>query len=70
MKKSKKKEKPLTPIDLLKLEIAKEIGLLEKVEKAGWKGLTAGEAGRIGGLMSRRLKNSKMQQNKISVGNN
>ncbi len=38
----------------LKYEIADELGLLEKVERLGWRGLTARESGRIGGLMGRR----------------
>ncbi len=40
----------------LKLEIAKELGLLEKVQKEGWKSLSAKETGRIGGLISKRRK--------------
>lgn len=38
----------------MKLEIAEELGLLEKVERLGWKGLTSRESGRIGGIMGRR----------------
>ncbi|WP_405725882.1 small, acid-soluble spore protein, alpha/beta type [Anaerotignum sp.] len=38
----------------MKMEIAEELGLMEKVEQLGWKGLTSRESGRIGGLMSRR----------------
>lgn len=38
----------------MKMEIAEELGLMEKVEQFGWKGLTSRESGRIGGLMSRR----------------
>ena len=37
----------------LKLEIAEELGLMDKVEKGGWKSLTAKESGRIGGLMTK-----------------
>ncbi|NLK68482.1 MAG: small, acid-soluble spore protein, alpha/beta type [Clostridiaceae bacterium] len=40
----------------LKLEIAKELGLLEKVQKEGWKSLSAKETGRIGGLLSKKKK--------------
>ncbi|MGI6049775.1 MAG: small, acid-soluble spore protein, alpha/beta type [Acetivibrionales bacterium] len=40
----------------LKLEIAKELGLLEKIEAGGWKSLSAKETGRIGGLLSRKKK--------------
>ena len=55
---SKKKEKidlnNLAPEEELKYEIAKELGLLDKVMEQGWKALTAKETGRIGGLMTRR----------------
>lgn len=54
-----KKAKELTPDDLMKLEIAKEIGLMDKVEKLGWGGLTAKETGRIGGLMTAKKKQRK-----------
>jgi len=40
----------------LKLEIAKELGLLEKIEAGGWKSRSAKETGRIGGLLSRKKK--------------
>ncbi len=51
-----KKTKALTPHDLLKIEIAKELGLWEKIEEYGWAELTAVESGRIGGLMTRRAR--------------
>ena len=54
-----KKKKELTEHDVMKLEIAKEIGLLEKVEELGWGGLTAKETGRIGGIMTARKKKRK-----------
>lgn len=53
---SKKIEKKYDPLEQLKLEIAEEIGLLEKVKKVGWGGLSAAESGRIGGLMNKRLR--------------
>lgn len=40
----------------LKYEIAEELGLLDKVEQVGWKGLTAKESGRIGGIMGKKKK--------------
>lgn len=40
----------------LKLEIAEELGLAEKIRQGGWGELNAVEAGRIGGLLARRLK--------------
>lgn len=40
----------------MKLEIVEELGLMEKVQSEGWSGLTAAESGRVGGLMTQRLK--------------
>lgn len=55
----KKKEKKLTQDDILKMEIAREIGLMDKVDLLGWGGLTAKETGRIGGLMTAKKKKRK-----------
>ncbi|HOQ17550.1 MAG: small, acid-soluble spore protein, alpha/beta type [Epulopiscium sp.] len=52
----------MTEDEKLKYEIASELGLLEKVEKEGWKSLTAKETGRIGGLMTKRKKEITKQQ--------
>ncbi len=62
MKEKKKKE--LTQNDIMKLEIAQEIGLMDKVEKLGWGGLTAKETGRIGGIMTAKKKKGKLQDAK------
>ena len=56
---SNKKEKKidlnnLTPEEVMKYEIAGELGLLDKVLDNGWKTLTAKETGRIGGLVTKR----------------
>ena len=56
--KNKKKKEP-TINDIMKMEIAEELGLTEKVEKLGWGGLTAKETGRIGGLMTAKKKKRK-----------
>ena len=56
-KKSKKKEP--TANDIMKMEIAEELGLTDKVQKLGWGGLTAKETGRIGGLMTAKKKKRK-----------
>lgn len=45
--------------EMLKYEIASELGLAEKVLKLGWKGLSAKETGKIGGLVSKRKKSMK-----------
>lgn len=49
--------------DMLKYEIAEELGLLDKVKKGGWKSLTAKESGRIGGLVSKRKKQKRGNEN-------
>jgi small acid-soluble spore protein F (minor alpha/beta-type SASP) len=53
------KKKELSPkeklAEKLKYEIAEELGLLEKVEAVGWKGLTSRESGRIGGILGNRM---------------
>lgn len=51
-----KEEKIVTDDDLLKYEIAEELGLIDKVRTQGWKSLTAKESGKIGGLMTKRKK--------------
>ena len=55
-KKDKIKDKPLSRHDLLKYEIAEELGLMDKIDHLGWKALTAKESGRIGGILARRKK--------------
>ena len=47
----------------LKYEIASELGLKDKVDKYGWAGLTAGETGRIGGVMNKKKKELNMPKN-------
>jgi small acid-soluble spore protein F (minor alpha/beta-type SASP) len=61
-KKSKKK-KIETPDDIMKYEIANELGLMDKINQVGWGGLTAKESGRIGGLMTVRKRNMKSKKN-------
>ncbi|WP_297132018.1 small, acid-soluble spore protein, alpha/beta type [Terrisporobacter sp.] len=58
-KKNEKRVKPLTNDDIMKYEIAQELGLLDKVDEKGWAGLTAKEAGRIGGILTSRKKQLK-----------
>lgn len=52
----KPKKEPDTPMNRLKWEVARELGLYEKAKRGGWGTLTAAETGRIGGLMTKRLK--------------
>lgn len=57
-----KKEKPIvfeemTKEELMKYEIAEELGLLDKVMTEGWRSLSSKETGRIGGLLAKRKRN-------------
>lgn len=54
-----KKKKPiileeLTKEELMKYEIAEELGLLDKVMTEGWRALSSKETGRIGGLLAKK----------------
>ena len=53
----------LKPDELMKYEIAKELGLFEKVMDSGWKSLSAKETGRIGGLITKK----KRERNKVCL---
>ena len=59
---TKKKEKPMTEQEKLKYEIAEELGLLDKVKESGWKSLTSRESGRIGGIMTKRKRETKKKE--------
>ncbi len=52
----------LTQEEALKYEIAKELGLLERVMENGWKSLSAKETGRVGGLMTKRRREMKNRE--------
>ncbi len=49
----------------VKYEIARELGLIEKVMKDGWKSLTPKETGRIGGLVNKRRKTQIQESQQI-----
>lgn len=62
-----KKKKPivleeLSAEELVKYEIAKELGLFDRVMESGWGSLSAKETGRIGGILARRRKQEKQQE--------
>jgi hypothetical protein len=61
---SRKKQKTEADIlrDKLKLEIAAELGLLEKISINGWGGLSAAEAGKIGGVLAGRVKHDTARE--------
>ena len=59
-----KKKKPIVlseikPEEQKKYEIAKELGLLDRVLKDGWQSLSAKETGKIGGMLSSQTKKKK-----------
>ena len=63
---NKKKEIDLSkvkPEEMMKYEIAKELGLFDQVMKEGWGSLSAKETGRIGGLVTRRRKAMEQKEN-------
>lgn len=57
---SKKKKKPviMSEKDILKMEIAKELGVWDQVEREGWNSLSNAICGKVGGIMSRRLRDA------------
>ncbi|MBP3609659.1 MAG: small, acid-soluble spore protein, alpha/beta type [Lachnospiraceae bacterium] len=62
-----KKRKPIVlsevkPEEMRKYEIAKELGLLDKVLSEGWQSLSAKETGKIGGMLSRQAREAKNGQ--------
>ncbi|MGL4363366.1 MAG: small, acid-soluble spore protein, alpha/beta type [Cellulosilyticaceae bacterium] len=52
----------LSPDQQLKLEIAEELGLLDKIQEGGWKNLTPKETGRIGGMMTKKKREMKANE--------
>jgi hypothetical protein len=63
MSKGKKNEpfdpRNMKPEEVLKFEIASELGLGDKVIESGWRSLSAKESGRIGGLITKRKREMK-----------
>ncbi|MBQ1252204.1 MAG: small, acid-soluble spore protein, alpha/beta type [Firmicutes bacterium] len=66
--KSRKSKMKKTPADMeeLKLEIAEELGLLDKVKSVGWAGLSAKETGRMGGLLTKKKRELGLNMKKES----
>ena len=65
---SNKKKEPekiilseLKPEELMKYEIATELGLLDKIMQDGWKSLSAKDTGRIGGIMTKKRKQMRAE---------
>ena len=62
---SKKKEirlSELTVEEKMKYEIAEELGLLDKVLREGWRSLTAKETGKIGGLVTKKRREMRVEK--------
>jgi len=64
---SQKKEKKinlneLTEEELLKYEVAEELGLLDRVLNQGWKSLSSKETGRIGGMVNQKKREKKEEK--------
>ena len=57
----------MSPQEQLKFEIAQELGLDAKVLEQGWRSLTSKESGRIGGMMTKRRRQRKLQARKRIV---
>lgn len=57
-----KKKENLSPKEKMKYEIAEELGLLDRVMTDGWKSLSAKETGRIGGIMTRRMRKAEKEE--------
>lgn len=49
----------LSPEERWKYEAARELGLLPKLQRVGWAGLSTAESGRIGGLVGARRRRAK-----------
>ena len=64
---SKKKQKEirlseLTAEEKMKYEVAGELGLLDKVLTEGWKSLTSKETGKIGGLVTKKRREMRVEK--------
>ncbi len=62
---SKKKEirlSELTEEEKMKYEVAEELGLLDRVLKEGWRSLTSKETGRIGGLVTKKRREMRVEK--------
>ncbi len=60
---SKKKKislEELTEEEKMKYEIAKELGLLDRVLEEGWRSLSSKETGKIGGLVTKKRREMKV----------
>jgi hypothetical protein len=61
--------KPVNPaasmaLDRMKMEVANELGISEKVRSQGWSTMTSADCGRVGGHMVRKM----IEQYESSMG--
>lgn len=52
----------LTEEEKMKYEVAEELGLLDKVLKEGWRSLTSKETGKIGGLVTKKRRELRVEK--------
>ncbi|HWR06030.1 alpha/beta-type small acid-soluble spore protein [Sporomusa sp.] len=62
-------KKPVNPgsenaLDQMKMEVANELGISERVRSQGWSTMTSADCGRVGGHMVRRM----IEQYESSLG--
>ena len=62
-------KKPVNPgaenaLDNMKMEVANELGISERVRSQGWSTMTSADCGRVGGHMVRRM----IEQYEASMG--
>lgn len=67
MSNNKKKQKEirlseLTAEEKMKYEVAEELGLLDKVLKEGWRSLTSKETGKIGGMVTKKRREMRVEK--------
>ena len=49
----------LSETEKLKYQVARELGLIDKLLEVGWAGLSTAESGRIGGLVGARKRRDR-----------
>ena len=52
----------LTKEERLKYEVAQELGLLPKLRRVGWAGLSTADSGKIGGLVGAKLRQRRKEE--------
>ncbi|WP_084489687.1 small, acid-soluble spore protein, alpha/beta type [Clostridiisalibacter paucivorans] len=53
---------PKKDVGSMKYEIAKELGLMDKIKEVGWGGLTAKETGKIGGKITVKKREARKKK--------